>query len=286
MNKNMTQPICFRVEISEDIFTQKVHKYFACLCDTLNGIPNEIKIGTHYSRPNIAMSCNVYFFSIEAYSQFAQLYAKMLEGDFERNIWERANGIILDDITKNYLIEFGKILNQLKPVIDYINKNGGLLDNAFPGFDALEKALNSNTLPDKVLNSYNDSIRMISLFLMVSEQFEKLYSGKLSKSDISNEGIYYKGNIKFSFFKLYKLLENFSPCINFINDNGGWHNSQIISRGFAKMKKYNKAGKLSKEVLSSLEEIKTFLDMYLPIAKYVSENEKDVHMQTVPHKFE
>ena len=286
MNKNMTQPICFRVEISKDIFSHELLNYFGCLCDTLHGIPNEIKTGTHYLQPNIAMSCNVYFLSIEAYSQFAQLYAKMLEGDFERNIWERANGIIFDDVTKNYLIEFGKILNQVTPVIDYINKNGGLLDNSFPGFDALEKALNSNTLPDKVLNSYHASIRIIFLFLMVCEQFEKLHSGKLSESDLSNEEISYQGNIKFSFFKLYKLLENFSPCINFINDNGGWYNSQIISRGFAKMKKYHKAGKLNKEILSSLEEIKTFLDMYLPIAKYVSENEKDVHMQTVPHKFE
>ena len=53
---------------------------------------------------------------------------------------------------KTSFIEYQDILEKIRPIIDFIEKNGGWYNdenNSFPGYDALEKAILNNTLNEE-----------------------------------------------------------------------------------------------------------------------------------------
>lgn len=193
-------------------------------------------------------------------NHFVKAYEKSLKRNYDVAIWEKANGaVISNQSTLNALVEFSTMMDYIKPVLDFIETHGGWYDGKdFPGFTDLEATVQSKEGSKYIKNAYHILSRIMMIYFVTEEV--------LSCDSENPEDGYFAGKKKemielFIRFKECKM--KFDPAIDYINANGGWIRCDGTFPGYEALDTAYQSYSLSREVIDSVSEIKSFVNIYL-----------------------
>lgn len=269
-SQRIPQHIIFPRDCSQQFVSYTFELLIAC-----GGLPGMIHFGQGIQE------FDAVFFSPETQGKFNEQYGKALQGNFAVSIWEKVNGPIISEGNRLCLLEFHKVLKEIKPVIKFIEENGGWpTPNELNGLKPLEDALHHKALPLELKVS-SDKFKDITMtFFFVCDTLTRC--PKIESLPKGNSNIHFKMNSAQLYNGFGVLYAKMLPLIEFIEANGGWPESEGGDfPGFAVLRSTCSAGKLPQEVMTSLDDIEYFMHFYLMGDEFMRSQKAII--QVTPH---
>lgn len=252
MPQKILQHIVFPENSSQQFISYTFELLLAC-----GGFPGDV----HFGRD--IQEFNAVFFSQESQGNFNVQYGKALQGNFAVAIWEKVNGPYISEEKRMCLLKFHKILEGITPVIKFLEENGGLpTPTEYNGFKALEDTLSSKTASPELKASSDTFVNAMMRFSFVRDIFEKYPNAQsLPKGNID---ISFRRNICHMYIEFGIIYPKMKPLLDFIEASGGWPESDSSDfPGFNALRSICSSGKITQEVMDSLESIENFISLYL-----------------------
>lgn len=256
--------------------SSELHRYIYALVESYGGFPGY----SHWTRGK-GEELMVVFLSPAALGQFLESYGKALNGEFIVPIWEKVNGPIISEDKRLCLLGFHNVLKEVKPVIKFIEENGGWpTPTETNGFKPLEDALHYKTLPIEMKVSSDKFLHILTSYFLVRDTLAKYPN--LENLPKGNIDLSFRRNILQMYGEFGMLYAKMLPLIHFIEENGGWSDSDDGDfPGFAALRSSCSSGNLPQEVMTSLDDVELFMKLYSIGNEFVKSQK--VTTKIIPH---